>query len=218
MVATELYRFYHSGNTEVVALRGVSLSLKRGELVVLLGPSGSGKSTLLNLIAGLDHPDGGSIDIAGHRLSRRSERVRAGLRARVHRRADAIGEPRRSPDACRQSSFTAVLAGKEVDDSAAMELAGRLSLSALWNARPFELSGGEAARAGLAIALSAEPLILLCDEPTGEVDADTEQQLVEELAGRRSEGMSVLVATHSAALARVADRVLRLRDGKLVDE
>src|SRR6185312_579303 len=155
--ATELYRFYHSGNTEVVALRGVSLSLKRSELVVLLGPSGSGKSTLLNLIAGLDHPDGGSIDIAGHRLSRRSERVRAGLRARyigVLMQSGNLVDHLTLADNLR---LQRVLAGKEVEDSAAMELAGRLGLSALWNARPFELSGGEAARAGLAIALSAEP-------------------------------------------------------------
>jgi putative ABC transport system ATP-binding protein len=204
--AMELYRFFHSGDSEVAALRGVSLSLSRGDLTILLGPSGSGKSTLLNLIAGLDEPDGGHVDIAGQRLSRRSERVRAGIRARhigVLMQSGNLIDHLTIADNIR---LQRALAGKEDGDAAIMELTGRLGLSGHWNALPRQLSGGETARAGLAVALSAEPEVLLCDEPTAEVDAETEQQLIAVLGERRAAGAAVLVATHSTALARAADR------------
>ena len=202
--AVELYRFFHSGDSEVAALRGVSLSLSRGDLTILLGPSGSGKSTLLNLIA-------------GQRLSRRSERVRADVRARrigVLMQSGNLIDHLTVADNIR---LQRALAGKEDGDGAIMELTARIGLSGHWNALPRQLSGGETARAGLAVALSSEPEILLCDEPTGEVDAETEQQLIAVLGRCRAAGAAVLVATHSTALARAADRVLHLKDGRLVD-
>jgi putative ABC transport system ATP-binding protein len=101
--------------------------------------------------------------------------------------------------------------------TAATDLASRLGLSAYWNRLPSQLSGGEAARAGLAVALSAEPEILLCDEPTAEVDADTERHIIAEFIQRRQSGIAILVATHSSVLAQAADRVLQLRDGSLVN-
>jgi putative ABC transport system ATP-binding protein len=214
--ATELYRFYHSGDAEVVALRGVSLALERGEMVALLGPSGSGKSTLLNLVAGLDEPDGGYVDVAGVRLSRRPESVRSALRARhigIFMQSGNLIDHLTVGGAIR---LQRILAGKG-NGATGMSFASKLGLSALWNALPGELSGGEAARAGLAVALSAEPEVLLCDEPTAEVDAETERQIVADVMEHRSEGVAILVATHSAALAHVADRVIRLRDGRLVD-
>jgi putative ABC transport system ATP-binding protein len=216
--ASELYRFYHSGDAEVVALRGVSLSLDKGELVALLGPSGSGKSTLLNLVAGLDEPDGGHVDVAGLRLSRRSETVRAAIRARH------IGVFMQSGNLIDHLTvggnirLQRGLAGKHGTDSATTSLASRLGLSAHWNALPAQLSGGEAARAGLAVALAAEPAILLCDEPTAEVDSATEQEIIADLAERRMNGVAILVATHSPILAQAADRVIQLRDGRLVND
>jgi putative ABC transport system ATP-binding protein len=215
--ATELYRFYHAGDTEVVALRGVSLSLDRGEFVALLGPSGSGKSTLLNLTSGLDEPDGGQVAIAGLRLSRRTENERAAIRARhigVFMQSGNLIDHLTVGDGIR---LQRALAGKH-NGAEGMSLASRFGLSAHWNALPAQLSGGEAARVGLAVALAAEPEILLCDEPTAEVDAETEQQIIEDLAERRGAGVAILVATHSAALAQAADRVIRLRDGRLLDE
>ncbi len=109
------------------------------------------------------------------------------------------------------------LAGKGDGDAAIMDLASRLGLSGHWNALPGQLSGGETARAGLAVALSVLPVILLCDEPTAEVDAKTEQQIIAELGERKRQGTAILVATHSAAVAHAADRVLQLRDGRLVN-
>jgi putative ABC transport system ATP-binding protein len=215
--ATELYRFYHAGDTEVVALRGVSVTLDSGELMALLGPSGSGKSTLLHLLSGLDEPDGGKVAVAGHRLSRRAENERAGIRARhigVFMQSGNLIDHLTVGDSIRLQRS---LAGKG-NGAAAMKLAGQLGLSAHWNALPAQLSGGEAARAGLAVALAAEPEILLCDEPTAEVDAETERRIIDDLAERRQAGVAILVATHSPTLAQAADHVLRLRDGRLVDE
>jgi putative ABC transport system ATP-binding protein len=214
LVATELYRFYHSGDAEVAALRGVSLTLDAGELVALVGPSGSGKSTLLHLLAGLDEPDGGQVDIAGHRISRRPEKVRAGLRARHIGMVLQSGNLIDHLTIAENIRLQQTLAGKR-DGAASKELASRLGLAVHWNALPVELSGGEAARAGLAVALSAGPPILLCDEPTAEVDVVTERQIIADLAERRSEGAAILIATHSLVLAEAADRVLRLKDGKL---
>ncbi len=215
--AVELYRFFHPGDSEVAALQGVSLSLFRGDLTVVLGPSGSGKSTLLNLLAGLDEPDGGYVEIAGKRLSRRPERVRAGIRARHIGMLMQSGNLVDHLTIADNIRLQRALAGKQDCDGKIVDLAARLGLSGHWNALPSQLSGGEMARAGLAVALSSEPDVLLCDEPTAEVDADTEQHLIAVLAERCAAGAAVFVATHSAALARTADQVLHLKDGRLID-
>ena len=216
--AAELYRFYHSGDAEVAALRGVTLSLHKGEFIALLGPSGSGKSTLLNLLAGLDEPDGGHVDIEGFRLSRRPETARAAIRARHIGMFMQSGNLFDHLSVADNIRLQRLLAGKSSRNEAMMSLAGRLGLSAHWNALPAELSGGEAARAGLAVALSAEPSVLLCDEPTAEVDAETERQIVSCLDERRRAGVAVLIATHSPVLASAANRVIKLQDGRLIDE
>ena len=214
--AVGLYRFYHSGDFEVVALRDVGLSLHKGELVALLGPSGSGKSTLLHVIAGLDDPDGGYVDIAGFRLSRQPEKVRAARRARHIGMFLQSGNLIDHLTVAGNIELQRRLAGKPKGRPEA--LAGRLGLSAHWDALPFQLSGGEAARAGLAVALSAEPEVLLCDEPTAEVDADTEQRILAELFEQRKGGAAILVATHSPVLAAAADRVVKLRHGRVADD
>ena len=215
--AAELYRFYHAGDSEVVALRGVSLGIEAGEMVALMGPSGSGKSTLLHLLAGLDEPDGGHVEIAGLRLSRRPEPVRAALRARHIGVFMQSGNLIDHLTVAENIRLQQRLAGKR-DGEKASALVARFGLSAHWNALPAELSGGEAARAGLAVALSAEPEILLCDEPTAEVDAETEQNIIEYLVERRKDGTAILVATHSSVVSQAADRTLRLRDGRLSNE
>jgi putative ABC transport system ATP-binding protein len=216
--AVELYRFYHSGDAEVIGLRGVNLSLSGGELVALLGPSGSGKSTFLNLLAGLDEPDGGHVDVQGIRLSRRSETVRADIRARHIGMYMQSGNLFDHLSVVENIRLQRRLAGKTSDDEPIMNLVNRLGLATHWNALPGELSGGEAARAGLAVALSGEPPILLCDEPTAEVDAETERQIISDLDERRHAGTAILIATHSPVLASAADRVLELQDGRLVRE
>jgi len=229
----ELYRFYHIGDDETFALRGVSVAVRAGELVAVVGPSGSGKSTLLACLAGLDEPDGGHVVIAGKRLTRRDEPTRAGLRARwigmlmqsgnflEHltvaqniqaaqalaaraRRRGAGSETGRGANGARRPDPHELLAG--------VGLAERAS------ARPSTLSGGEVARAGLAVAMANDPPVLLADEPTGEVDRQAEIGVLDLLRRRADRGKAVLVVTHSETVAASADRVVRMVDGRIVNE
>lgn len=213
--AFELYRFFHTQESETLALRGVSLRVEAGEMVALLGASGSGKSTLLSCLAGLDEPDGGHVEILGERLSRRPEAQRA------RRRAEAIGFLMQSGNLlptltlADNIDLSMRLAGRR-DGARRQRLLAQLGLSQHGDARPAQLSGGELARAGLAVALANAPRILMADEPTGEVDAVTEAQILAVFVEQRAAGGAVLIATHSEALAARADRRLKMRDGKIV--
>ena len=212
--AFDLYRFFHNGDAETLALRGVSLMVAPGEMVALLGASGSGKSTLLNCLAGLDEPDGGHVDLLGERLTRRPEAERA------RRRGSSIGilmQAHNLIPALRLLDNMALamrLAGK-TDPARAMRLFEQLGLAGHMTARPAQLSGGEVARAGLAIALAASPQVLLADEPTGEVDAATETRVLDVFNAQRAAGTAIVIATHSEALASHADRVVRMHDGRI---
>lgn len=212
--ARDLYRFYHAGDDETLALRGVSLAVDAGELVAITGPSGSGKTTLLACLAGLDEPDGGMVRIAGQPLSRRSEQERTRLRAR------SIGMLFQSVNLIQHLTVTGNvllaqrLAGKQ-DGRRAAALLESVGLSARANAYPPTLSGGEGARAGLAVALANDPPVLLTDEPTGEIDGETSKQVIALLLKRAREGGAVVVVTHNEAIAAAADRIVRLVDGQV---
>lgn len=215
LTANDLYRFYHTGDSESRALRGVSLAVRRGEIVAVTGPSGSGKSSLIACLAGIDDPDGGSVDVDGMRISRRPESERARLRS------NEIG--------------VLMQAGNMLDHltvrenlELAMKIAGNTptgvvaALSAFGvghraNALPSELSGGELARASLTLALINDPAILLADEPTGEVDADNEAMILRLFREQADQGRAIVVVTHSPAVAERADRVLHMVDGRLAD-
>jgi len=216
--AVSLYRFFRAGDEETQALRGVSVAVKSGELVAVAGPSGSGKSTLLSCLAGLDTPDGGMVHVAGQRLSHRPERERTRLRARH------IGLLFQSANLLEHLSVDANLAlvqaliprpAGSTPAQRRLALLRSLDIEQRATATPSTLSGGEAARAGLAVALANDPAVLLADEPTGEVDADTERQIVGLLRARADAGTAVVVVSHSAAVAGAADRVIRLTDGRV---
>ena len=214
--AIELYRFFHTEASETLALRGVSLGVKAGEMVALLGASGCGKSTLLNCLAGLDEPDGGRVELFGVPLTRQPEAERAKRRAEsigILMQADNLMPNLRLID---NMALAMQLAGKS-DLSLAHTLLARLGLAEHSMARPAQLSGGEVARAGLAIALAATPKVLLADEPTGEVDAATEKLVLEVFKQQQAAGAAILIATHSEALAAHADRVIHIQAGKVVN-
>ncbi|MDP9343418.1 MAG: ABC transporter ATP-binding protein [Actinomycetota bacterium] len=212
--ARELYRFFHAGDEETFALRGVSLAAWPGEIVAIVGPSGSGKSTLLACLAGLDEPDGGHVVVAGERITRRPEARRAALRARL------IGMLLQSGNlldhlTVEQNVRVAGRLGASRAAPAPRELLESVGMGDRASAWPSTLSGGEAARAGLAVALANDPPVLLADEPTGEVDAQNEEVVLELLRERVEGGKTVVVVTHSERVARVADRVISLRDGRI---
>ena len=214
--AFDLYRFFHTRESETLALRGVSLQIDTGEMVALMGPSGSGKSTLLACLAGLDEPDGGHVELLGERLTRLPEAARA------KRRAASIGVLMQSGNlfptlTVADNIKVPMLLARKVDQTWAEILLRGVGIVERQDARPGQLSGGELARAGLAVALAAQPDILLADEPTGEVDAATESFILDFLNEQRHAGTAILVATHSQALATRADRVIRLQDGRIVD-
>ena len=214
--ARDLYRFYHIGDDETLALRGVSLEVFPGEMVVIMGPSGSGKSTLLACLAGLDEPDGGHVTVSGRRISRRSEAERSAIRALgfgILMQTDNLISHLSVADNVRMQLH---LAGKPASRRVRDVLAS-VGLENRANSRPGQLSGGEDARAGLAVALAADPPVLLADEPTGEVDAATEGRILEILRTHADCGGAVIIATHSEAVASRADRVIHLRDGRISD-
>jgi len=214
--AVDLYRFYHAGDDETLALQGVSLQLDPGEIVAVTGPSGSGKSTLLACLAGLDEPDGGVVRYGPDRMSRRREAERAALRARHIGMLFQSGNLLDHLTVEQNITLAQRLAGR-VDHNGARELLASVGLAERAKAQPTTLSGGEAARAGLAVALANHPTVILADEPTGELDEATADQLMMMLRGRTRAGAAVLLVTHDAAVAAEADREIRLVDGRIDD-
>jgi putative ABC transport system ATP-binding protein len=213
--AIDLFKVYREGDTETVALRGASLTLHPGEFVSLVGPSGSGKSTLLSIMAGLTLPTAGRVMIGGRDLSRLDESERATVRAEkiglVFQRGNLI------PFLTTQENVELALEaprGRRRSVARARELLDVLGLDSRRGHRPHQLSGGEAQRAGIAVALANEPDLLLGDEITGELDSETSAQVMSVLLRLRTESrLTLLVVTHNPALAASADRRLVITDG-----
>ena len=213
--AHSLYRFFHAGDDETLALQGVSLSVEAGELIAVTGPSGSGKSTLLACLAGLDEPDGGSVIVDGTRISRRSEEERARIRgARIgmlFQQANLVGH---------LSVADNIRLAQRIGEGSSgaawqREVLDRCGIEHRAGARASQLSGGELARAGLAVALANDPPVILADEPTGELDSVTAARVLELLRERAAAGAAVLIVTHSPEVAAAMDREIRLRDGRV---
>ncbi|WP_235978767.1 MULTISPECIES: ABC transporter ATP-binding protein [Streptomyces] len=216
--AENLHRSYGTGSTRVEALRGVGFEVPRGELVALKGRSGSGKTTLLNLVGGLDTPDEGRVTVDGTDLSGLDEQ---GL---LRLRRDSIGFVFQSygliPILTAAENVGVPLRLRGTDPREREErVALLLSLVGLTDhaaQRPGELSGGQCQRVAIARALANRPVLLIADEPTGQLDAETGLAMMELLrAVVRSEGVTALVATHDTQLLDLADRVLELSDGTI---
>jgi putative ABC transport system ATP-binding protein len=219
LVVEGLRKVYRTGPKEVVALNDVSFEAYPGELVAIRGRSGSGKTTLLNQVGGLDRPDAGSVDVAGRRVTDLPE---AGL---LELRRDVVGFVFQSfglipvLSAAENVGVPMRLARVPVAEreERIRMLLTLVGLEQHMNQRPYELSGGQQQRVAIARALANRPMLLIADEPTGQLDSGTGRQIMQLLRALvRSEGVTVLVATHDPALLSLADRVLQLHDGTFV--
>ena len=215
LTITDLHKSYPTPQGPLPVLRGVDLSLTRGESLALMGESGSGKSTLLHLVAGLDRPDRGHIQAAGQALDSLNERALAAWRREgiglIFQQFNLIA----SLTVADNLAFQARLAGRH-DPRWQAELAERLGLSALLERYPEQLSGGQQQRVALGRALASRPPLLLADEPTGNLDEASGDQALSLLLELVAEtGSSLLMVTHSARIARHLDRTLHLERGRL---
>jgi putative ABC transport system ATP-binding protein len=211
--ARGLHRFYRRGGNEVAALLDVSLTCAAGETVAVTGPSGSGKSTLLGLLAGLEDPDGGAVLVSGARMSHQSPAASARLRAQhvgvLTQGSGLLGHL----SVLENVRFAARL--RRGSGPSPEEFVDGLGLTDVRRSAPRTLSGGETARAGLAVALAGSPAVLLADEPTAEVSDREEETILELLTRWRPRDSQTVIVTHSAAVAHHADRVVQLLDGRV---
>jgi len=214
-----LAKRYASDTSVVVALDGVSFVAAAGELLAVMGPSGSGKSTLLHLVGAMDTADDGRVTVGEYEVTNLARREQPAYRRRigfVFQRFHLL------PALTALDNIAAPLLPYRVDfdkHERASELLAAVGLAGREDALPSELSGGEQQRVAIARALVNDPMLLLADEPTGNLDSQTGaeiMQLLVELRGRR--GMTLVVATHDAVVASSCERVIRLRDGLIVDE
>ena len=212
--ARGLHRFFRRAGEEVAALRDVSVTLVPGELVAVVGPSGSGKSTLLNLLAGLDDPDGGSVHVAGRRLSHETPSVQARLRARLIGVLTQTSGLVEHLDVLDNMRLAGSFRSRRVSNDELLYLLESTQLEHRAHARPSTLSGGETARANLAVALAGDPRLLLADEPTAEVSTHEESIMLTLLRSLQPADGAALLVTHSPRVAAAADRVLHLVDGR----
>jgi putative ABC transport system ATP-binding protein len=210
------------GEASIRAVDGVSVEIRSGEFVALLGSSGSGKSSVLNLIAGLDRPTSGSVIVQQRDLARLSREELAKYRLHVvgmvFQSFNLIASMTLAENVELPLRFAEVERGKR--ESLAREALERVGLRARMNHRPSELSGGEQQRAALARALINRPQLLLADEPTGNLDSRTGTEIMELVREFNQQlGMTIVMVTHERALAeRYAQRMISLADGKLVDD
>ena len=213
-------RTFQRGRTPVPVLRGLSLRMEKGDFLALMGPSGSGKSTLLNLIAGLDRPTGGEVIVGGSPIHSLSERKLAGWRARnigfvfqFSNLLGALSAERNVAVPLLLTSFSARERRRRV--AIALEIVG---LSDRGKHRPRELSGGEQQRVGIARALVNDPALLVCDEPTGDLDRATSNEILDLLVAlNRDHGKTILMVTHDPVAAERASLVLHLEDGRVAE-
>ncbi len=214
-----LSKVYRLGTSEVHALRGVSLRIAEGEFVALMGPSGSGKSTLMHLLGCLDTPTSGTYTLEGRSVSRLSGRDRAGIR---NSRIGFIFQSFNLLPALSAADNVALpllyRRGTKSPRSRVEDVLGLVGLGDRAHHRPAELSGGERQRVAIARALVANPAIILADEPTGNLDSATGDDIMRVLGGLNEAGRTVLIVTHDAQIAGHARRVLHMRDGELVRE
>jgi putative ABC transport system ATP-binding protein len=215
-----LTKTYQSGKTQFKALNNVNLKIKKGDFIAIMGPSGSGKSTLMHIIGCLDRPTSGTVIIDGENISKVSDNELAKIRGRkigfVFQKFNLIS----TMTALKNIELPMVfLGGTKADrNRRAAELLGKVGLTNWATHRPSELSGGQQQRIAIARALSNNPSIILADEPTGNLDTKTGEQIMKLLVSLSKEGKTILLVTHAIALKRYANRIVNMLDGKISEK
>ncbi len=220
IVSARGLRRTYGDDGQVVAVADVDIDVAAGEIVSIMGTSGSGKSTLLHLLGGLERPSAGQVLFEGERVDglgeaawARLRRTRIGVVFQAYNLVDTLTVQENVELPARLAGLSARAAAAR-----ARELCDRLGLGDRLHARPAVLSGGEQQRVALARAAVNSPVLLLADEPTGALDSEHTGELLALLTAQRSEGQAVLLVTHDVRVATVADRMLTMRDGRVVDE
>ena len=219
VIATNLCKRFGPAADPVLALDHVSLQIEAGEWVAVMGPSGCGKSSLLNVLGGLDVPDSGSVVLAGLTITGRSEAGRARARrahaAYVFQQYNLVEEL----DVVGNVELPLALSGvpRRAARARARALLDRFDLGDRYGASPSQLSGGQQQRVAIARALAARPTVILADEPTGALDSHSAAAVVSAFGDAHRAGQSIVMVTHDANVARAADRIVLMRDGRIVD-
>ncbi len=211
----DVWKTYRMGEAEVHALRGVSLDIPGGEFVVVLGPSGSGKTTMLNIAGGIDRPTSGSVLFRGRDIGKMSEEELTEYRRRHVGFVFQFFNLIPTLTAEENVRLSAELVDNPRDAREVLEMVGVGSKA---ENMPYEMSGGEQQRVAIARALVKNPSIMLCDEPTGNLDFETGKVVLSVMREiNRNEGITFILVTHNAVIAKMADRVIRFRDGRVAE-
>jgi putative ABC transport system ATP-binding protein len=216
----DLTKTYQVGDNEIKALAGVDLDIERGEFTAVMGPSGSGKSTLMNMLGCLDRPTSGEYVLGGKRVSELAGDELAEVRNRnigfVFQTFNLLARTAALENVELPLVYAGVAAGER--RSRALEMLAKVGLAERADHQPAQLSGGQQQRVAIARALVTRPLLILADEPTGALDSRTSLEIMGLLQELNHNGMTVVLVTHEADVARFARRVLRFRDGHLVED
>ncbi len=219
--ATGVHKVYHTGQVSVPALRGVDLSVWRGEMVAIMGPSGSGKTTLLNCLSGLDIADQGQIAIEGVSLSEMSDKERTAYRARRMGFVFQFYNLLPVLSAVENVELPLLVSGVPLGEARerALDSLAQVGLAQRANHRPAELSGGERQRTTIARALVNRPALVWADEPTGDLDSETAAEIMDVLLElNREQRLTFILVTHDRAVGARCERIIRMRDGLVEEE
>jgi ABC-type lipoprotein export system ATPase subunit len=214
----DVRKTYHLGEVDVPVLKGVSFSVAKGELVALMGASGSGKSTLMNILGCLDHPSAGEYWLDGNEVSGAGANERAKLRNHligfVFQNFNLLARTSALDNVVMPLNYAAESLTEREMRRRATEMLGKVGLSDRMDHQPSQLSGGQQQRVAIARSLINRPRLLLADEPTGNLDSRTSEEILEMIAGlNQAEGLTVILVTHDPGVARHARRVVRIHDG-----
>ena len=215
-----LWKIYEMGDEKIQAIKGVSLSINQGEMVAVMGPSGCGKTTLLNILSGIDDPSAGQVNVAGKPLFGISDDERSDIRGKEMGFIFLKFHLLDVMNAVENVEIPLLLAGTNPSDARkkATKALTKVGLSERVNHRPSELSGGQQQRVSIARAIVHDPSVILCDEPTGNLDSLTSKNVMELLLELNQSGSTIVIVTHDDDIASMCTRIVRIKDGSVVNE